>query len=65
MYKLCHVTVKLDFAKVSKVLQIAVLFLLDSILNYALAVIGYSRAVVVFASAEQPDSHSGGQIYSQ
>jgi len=42
VYNLVHVTVKLDAAKVSKVLQIAVLFLLDCILNYALAVIGYS-----------------------
>ena len=42
MYKLVHVTVNTDFAKASKVLPIAVLFLLDCILNYALAVIGYS-----------------------
>ena len=58
MYNLVHVTVNLNFAKVSKDLQIAVLFLLDCILNYALAVMGYSALLWCFVSAEQPDLHN-------
>jgi len=42
VYNLVHVTVSLDSAKVSKILQIAVLFSLYCILNYTMAVIGYS-----------------------
>jgi len=42
VYNVVHVTVSLDSTKVLKFLQITVLFLLDRILNYTMAVIGYS-----------------------